>query len=238
MVIEINSKTCNTCLAVLPIEEFYTNKNGIFSRCKQCSIDRNMQNRKKRQGKGYRRPKKRVSLYELHTKLLSGLGPGIEFLQGRYVHTYKEFSLYLGPWGYVLDGELLYGEYNTYDVVHTLHTRHMKLMRRCSSGTDLEIVLDNITLLRNSCGVPINVRFAKSLVSLDQYFLWMDKPRKLLISEAAHQLDVAQHILEFILPTPKNNALPKITPPVILKNSDTKEPQVVNNTPTIEFVEE
>ena len=221
-------KQCSICLETLPMEAFYYSapKRTYLAKCKTCTIEYNSH---RRRSAPKARPRK-MSLYELHTKLLSGLGPGIEFLQGRYVHTYKEFSLYLGPWGYVLDGELLYGEYNTYDIAHVLHTRHMKLMRRCESGTDLEIVLDKITLVRNSCGVPINVRFAKSLVLLDQYFLWMDKPRKLLISEAARQTSLSEDILEFILPTEKRASNPIISAPVILKNSDTKEPQVPNNT--------
>ena len=239
MVIEINSKTCNTCQATLPLSEFYTNKNGIFSRCKQCSIDRNIKNRRTRQAEGYRRPKKRVSLYELHTKLLSGLGPEIELFSGRYVHTYREFFLWRGPWGYILDGELLYGEYDVHDLVHTLHSRHMKLMKRRESGTDLEIVLRDITLLRNSCGVPIDVRFVKSLMLLEQYFLWMDKPRKLLISEVSQQLSLSIEILQFISPPEKTHSNPTQAAPVILKNPATKEPQVIEKTSDdIQFVEE
>ena len=222
-------KQCTRCLETLPMEEFYyVPSTGRYTpKCKPCTSQYNMERAKL----APQRPKKKVSLYELHTKLLSGLGPGIELFSGRYVHTYREFSLYLGPWGYIIDGELLYGDYEVHDVVHTLHARHMKLMQRRTSDVSLEQILSHISLVRNSCGVPIEVRFAKSLVSLDQYFLWMDKPRKLLISEAAHQLSLSQEILKFLVPE-KNEQLQSRAASGNLKNSSDISPQVY------EFAEE
>ena len=145
------------------MEDFYyvPAKSAYTAKCKICTIEYNSE----RRALGPRRPKKRVSIYELHRKLLSGLGPGIELFSGRYVHTYREFTLYIAPWGAVLDGELLYGMSSVDDIAHVLHTRHMKLMRRSSSETNLDIVLEKISLVRNRGGVPIDVRFVKALVT-------------------------------------------------------------------------
>ena len=153
----------------------------------------------RRNNKTRTRPKK-LPQSELHRKLLSGRGPGIAVFYGRYTHGYKSFLLYLGPWGMIVDGELLYGEYNDDDVLYALHHRHMRLMRQESVELKSVEFLSEISQVRNSCGVPIDVRFVQGLVLLDQYFLWMDMPRKLLISEAADQTSLSEEIVKFLIP--------------------------------------
>ena len=222
------NKQCTRCMETLHIEEFYysPSRDRYTAKCKSCTIEYNTERRALTP-----RPRK-VLQTDVHRKLLSGLGPGTRCFLGRYVHGYKNFILYRGPWGCVLDGELLYGLCTDDDLIYILQQRHMKLMSETKLDISLIQILDKVLLLRNACGVPIDVRFVKSLMSLDQYYLWMDQPRKLLISEVAQQLSLSVEILQFISPTEKNTSNPTRVPPVILKNSEDNSPQ------HIEFVEE
>ena len=221
-------KQCLQCKELLPIEHFYQNPHGYSSKCKPCTIAYNTEYRKSRSHRP--RPRK-VPIYELHRKLLSKSGPQDSIFYGKYIHTRREFVLYLGPWGCVLDGELLYGTTSIDEIIDVLAHRHMRLMRQESVELKSVEFLSEISQVRNSCGVPIDVRFVQGLVLLDQYFLWMDMPRKLLISEAADQTSLSEEIVKFLVPE-KSASNQKIAPPGNLKNPSTNNPQV------IEFVEE
>ena len=225
-------KRCLQCKELLPVEHFYQNPHGYSSKCRPCTIVYNTEYRKNRTHKPRSR---KVPIYEVHRKLLSTEGPENSIFHGRYVHGYAEFVLYRGPYGCVLDGELLYGTTSIDDLLYILHTRHMKLIRRLDSEIKEGELLSAMLQVRNACGVPIDVRFVQGLVSLDQYFLWMDKPRKLLISEAADQTSLSEEIVKFLVPE-KSHCNRIISPPVNLKNPSTNNPQVIES--TYEYAEE
>lgn len=227
---QINNKHCPSCRLDVPIENFYKTANGYSSKCKPCTIAYNTEYRKNKVPRA--RPR-RVSLGESNHRMIKNLGPGIEFLRGRYTHTYTEFALYLGPWGYIVDGELLYGEYSIDDVLHVLHIRHMKLISHVESDLKPEDIHSKILQVKNSCGVPIGVSFVKGLVSRPQYFLWMEEPRKLLLSEAAAQTQLTEEVINFILQE-KSDSNRKSCSPEILKNSEHNMPQAIEYTYTEE----
>ena len=222
------NKQCTRCMETLPLEAFYFSTQGYTAKCRTCTIEYNTE----RRALGPRTRPRKVPQVDVHRKLLSARGPENRVFLGRYIHGYKKFCLYCHPQGLVLDGELLYGHHSIDDILYVLSTRHMKLMSESESGEFESDMLGSITSVRNACGVPIDVRFVKSLVSLDQYFLWMDKPRKLLISEVSQQVSLSEDILRFIYQPEKNDCNRKIVPPGNLKNSSDISPQVY------EFTEE